>query len=663
MKKFILFVMLLGSSIMYAQNWHQTGQNIYGDAAGDYLGGDVSNYGNGSNIDMSYSGDTMIVSTVFNDASGTSSGQAKVFYRSGNTWIQLGTDFVGDLANDQLGSSVAMSKDGATIAIGAHYDDGAPGLMTGIVRVYRWNGAAWVQLGANIDGEAIGDESGYAISLSDNGGRIAISARKNDGGASNGGNVRIFQWTGTNWNQLGTDIFGIIASEGSGNSVCISGNGNIVAVGSMYNDVNGTDAGKVDIYWYQWNGTQMDWVAYAGGPIYGSNPNDWFGRTLDLNYSGQTLIVGSSAGNNARVYNLYSGSRAQKGTDIYTTNGMSTVTISADGNRVAVGDPNYNSQNGRTRIYDWIGGIWSLDAEIFGTVNNSSGTEIALSDNGNRIAIGEPWDDTNGSNAGRIRVFNYCVTSASSINEFACGTYTVPSGDETYTSSGVYTDTIQNHHGCDSILTINLTINYTSTRDTAAIVCNSFGWNGTTYSASGIYLHTFTNAAGCDSVVTLNLTINNVNLSVTQTSNVLSADEPGATYQWINCFTMATINGATSQTYTVPANGDYAVIVTNNGCTDTSACYSVIEVGIIKNDFGNRFLIYPNPSDGNFFIDLGNIYQSIAITLTDDVGKVIQFNESKVSQLLVVKITEPAGIYLLKIDSGDKKALIRLLKE
>ena len=86
-------------------------------------------------------------------------------------------------------------------------------------------------------------------------------------------------------------------------------------------------------------------------------------------------------------------------------------------------------------------------------------------------------------------------------------------------------------------------------------------------------------------------------------------------------------------------------------------------VGIEENSFGNDLSFFPNPTEGNFSIDLGEKYQTITITMTDLVGKIIQTKTYNQSQLLNLNIEESAGIYLLMIESGDKKAVIRLVKE
>lgn len=265
-----------------------------------------------------------------------------------------------------------------------------------------------------------------------------------------------------------------------------------------------------------------------------------------------------------------------------------------------------------------------------------------------------------------------CTSSTSSATVSSCESYTVPSGDETYTTTGIYNDTIPNSMGCDSVMTITVNINNSTTGTDIQSACDTYTWiDGNTYTASNsTATHILSNAFGCDSLVSLNLTINTVSSSITQAGALLTADELGATYQWLDCPAMTSISGANAQSYTAPTNGDYAVIVTNNGCSDTSTCYTVTGVGITENDFGNELLLYPNPTNGNFSIDLGDNYQTVNLTITDLSGKLIMSNVYNGSQLLNLKLEEAAGVYLLTIESGDlslgqasKKAVIRLIKE
>jgi hypothetical protein len=103
-------------------------------------------------------------------------------------FLQKGNDIDGEVADDLSGYSVSM-PDANTIAIGA-FHNGGNDKDAGHVRIYRWNGSAWVQKGIDIDGEAFGDESGFSISMPD-ANTIAIGASSNDGNGIAAGHVRI----------------------------------------------------------------------------------------------------------------------------------------------------------------------------------------------------------------------------------------------------------------------------------------------------------------------------------------------------------------------------------------------------------------------------------------------------------------------------------------
>lgn len=86
-------------------------------------------------------------------------------------------------------------------------------------------------------------------------------------------------------------------------------------------------------------------------------------------------------------------------------------------------------------------------------------------------------------------------------------------------------------------------------------------------------------------------------------------------------------------------------------------------LGVLENNFSNKLLLYPNPTHGNFSIDLGDKYQSTTVTITDLNGKIVLLNTYKDSQLLNLKLEGSTGAYLLIIESDNKKAIIRLIKE
>jgi hypothetical protein len=274
---------------------------------------------------------------------------------------------------------------------------------------------------------------------------------------------------------------------------------------------------------------------------------------------------------------------------------------------------------------------------------------------------------TNAVGCDSIVTLNLTINNSNTGSETiaACNSYTWPASGNTYTNSGTFYTTITNVAGCDSLVTLNLTINTNNSGSETITTCDNYFWSasGNTYTASGTFFTTLSNAAGCDSIVTLNLTINNADASITQSGALLTANAPGVSYQWVTCPSMAPISGETNQSFTATASGDYAVIVTQNGCTDTSACTTVTLVGIKDNEFENQVVVYPNPTQGVFAIDLGNTFPEITVSINDVVGKLIRKQQFYESRLLNLSIEQPAGVYFIKLEVEDKQAIIKLVKQ
>eukprot|EP00956_Cyclotella_meneghiniana_P040142 scaffold187973_cov20-Cyclotella_meneghiniana.AAC.1 len=176
-------------------------------------------------------GNVLAIGAPYNDGYGGNSGHVRVFKLDTNIWTQVGEDINGEAAGDQFGSSVSLSSDGNVLAIGAPYN----GIYSGHVRVYGLVNDSWNQVGEDINGEAAGDWSGSSVSLSGDGNVLAIGANRNDGnnGSSpNSGRVRVFKLDNNSWTQVGEDIDGEAASDGSGYSVSLSSDGNVLAIGA-----------------------------------------------------------------------------------------------------------------------------------------------------------------------------------------------------------------------------------------------------------------------------------------------------------------------------------------------------------------------------------------------------------------------------------------------
>ncbi|MGC6421117.1 MAG: SBBP repeat-containing protein [Chitinophagales bacterium] len=341
------------------------------------------------------------------------------------------------------------------------------------------------------------------------------------------------------------------------------------------------------------------------------------------------------------------------------------------------------SSVGRTDVF-----IQKLDtngdflwAQTFGDIQNDQANSIAVDVFGNIYTTGyfigpadfDPGIDTfyltasMNSEDGFVQKLNQCAANTGTDVITACDSYTWIDG-QTYTASNdTATFTLMNAAGCDSVVTLDLTINNSTTGTDVITACDSYTWiDGTTYTSSNnTAMFTLTNAAGCDSVVTLDLTINSVSDITTSLIGVtITATNSTATYQWLDCDNgFAPISGETNQAFMATANGNYAVELTENGCIDTSACVSITTVGFTENSFGDAFAVYPNPTAGNFSINLGAFYDHAEVRITDVSGSVIQTKSILQTQQIDLSITSPPGLYIVTVDAGEKRAIIRVVKE
>jgi hypothetical protein len=412
----LMFCLLCASGGTLAQT--QIGADIDGEAAYDESGTAVA---------LSLDGSRLAVGAPDNDGNGINAGHVRVYRWSDTAWTQLGVDINGEAAYDSSGSSVALSADGVRLAIGAPYNDGT-GFDAGHVRVYRWSGTAWIQLGSDINGEAVYDESGHSVALSGDGNRLAIGAIKNDGNGIDSGHVRVYQWSGSAWTQLGGDINGEVFGDQLGWSVAFSSTGKYLAVGAPMNDGNGIDSGHVRVY--QWSGSA--WTQ-LGADINGETFGDESGSSVSLSADGHRLAIGAHKNDgagidsgHARVYQWSGVAWTQLGADI---NGVSfgdnsgwSLSLSADGNRLAIGAIN-NDVNGidagQVRVYQWSNAAWTqIGADINGEAyGDKSGWSVALSANGNRLGVGAPLNiNNNGLDAGHVRVFDLSMFNTFSLN-------------------------------------------------------------------------------------------------------------------------------------------------------------------------------------------------------------------------------------------------------
>ncbi|MFM2224497.1 MAG: hypothetical protein RJA07_699 [Bacteroidota bacterium] len=219
------------------------------------------------------------------------------------------------------------------------------------------------------------------------------------------------------------------------------------------------------------------------------------------------------------------------------------------------------------------------------TINQTICNGNSVVFNGNTLTTSGNYNDTlvNYLGCDSILTLHLIVNqkSTNTISQSICNGNSVVFNGNTLTTSGNYNDTLVNYLGCDSILTLHLIVNQKSTHSINQSICHgkSVVFNNHTLAASGSYNDTLVNFNGCDSIITLNLTVlPALNNAVLQNNTTLTAVEnsTGTTYQWLDCNNSnSAIAGETNQSYQTISNGNYAVEITNNGCKDTSICTAI----------------------------------------------------------------------------------------
>lgn len=289
--------------------------------------------------------------------------------------------------------------------------------------------------------------------------------------------------------------------------------------------------------------------------------------------------------------------------------------------------------------YDWITGETTPSI----TVNASGVFSVYVT-------------DANGCQSGVSNTITVSVNNApvfSTINAAICSNQSYNFNGLQITQAGQYKDTLQTALGCDSIITLNLAVNNFVTGSFSQAICagESFTFNGQILTQAGQYLDTLVSSAGCDSIVTLNLTLNNApQPTITQTGFQLTT-QVYSSYQWQ--LNGQDIPGANTQNFIVIGDGVYTVVVTDaNGCSGTSGALNIALNGVTDLvDF--RSLIYPNPANSDLMIEANEMMDEIKIT--DVAGRIVftqsQFQNQK-SEINISTLAEATYFIHIKTTSG-----------
>ncbi|MEL7221480.1 MAG: T9SS type A sorting domain-containing protein [Bacteroidota bacterium] len=550
MREILLIIISLTFTLgIYAQT--QVGNNLLGEAAADYFGSAVS---------LSADGNRLAIGAWHNSEAGNEAGRVRVFEENNGVWETVIGSLDGESGN-RFGYAVSLSADGQRVAVGSpNKATTTGGVASGQVTVYQENNGIWTEVGLPIDGQNVAESFGNAVSLSADGRRLAVQTLVSGLGVSTG-KVRIYEEVNGSWVQIGTDI-DIAAASVFNTALSLSGDGNRVAVGMPTSD---SATGQVNVYEY----INDNWLAAL--VVGGNAGGDFFGQSVALSADGRHLVVGSPGSDNAaldagRVYIYENNSNVWGGIGII--DGLSTgdifgqaVAISADGNRVLASAPGSDENGidaGQVSVFERDGDIsWSLlGNEINGIIGSIEfGTNLAMSADGNRVAIGAWKHDENGTDSGLVQVFEdfFFCTSTSSIDVVeSCGPF----------------------EWIDGVI-------YESSNNTTTV--------------------TLINAAGCDSIVNLDLTISStsdIDPTLSVNEGTLVANEDDASYQWGRCgdLDFFPIAGETNQSFTPTESGFYAVMITKGGCEITSGCQSINVTSVDNQTQELAIVAFPNPA-------------------------------------------------------------------
>ncbi len=448
-------------------------------------------------------------------------------------------------------------------------------------------------------------------------------------------------------------------SSVQGRGITLDPSGNVLATGYYYNKVDfNPAAGAADTFFLHSAANSMDifvlklnstgefiWAKSMGA----STGSGDLGNDITTDISGNVYTTGYFSGNNADF-------DPGTGTHIFSVRNYLDIFVSK---LDASGDFIWAKQMGSTgagveeagyaisisRSGDVIVGGGFTDTADF----NYGGTPHTAVAKGNRDAFMLSLSD-NGD-------LNWLRTFGSRNADMVWGLSIDPSGN--IFGAGSYRDTVDFDVPNGLVNTaagtqteafvVKLVCGDTSSSVLKIAICdNSYTLNGETYTQSGIYTQTFPNAAGCDSTLTLDLDLNTITTPViTVAGFVLGTTQAYSNYQWLR--NGVGIDGATNSTYTVTANDDYAVAVTNeDGCTDTSDVYEVTNVGV--DDIATlaaQVSVYPNPARDVVYISAS---VPVTATISSVEGRMV-LNQRDVRKIDLSGIAD--GVYILRITDAQ----------
>ena len=301
-------------------------------------------------------------------------------------------------------------------------------------------------------------------------------------------------------------------------------------------------------------------------------------------------------------------------------------------------------------------------------------------------------------------------TLISSFSHSLCSGSSYTFGGHTLTTAGTYYDTLTNATGCDSIITLTLTVNPIHSTQSSFTICagSSYYFHGQHLNSAGVYRDTLTGANGCDSFVYLTLNVSNIlsssliiqlcagdsflyrgqelttagtyidtftssggcdSVFTLQIQILAASPTPVITRHGDTLFSSVTTNnfwyrnsvfilGATNNYYVITQNGNYTVrVIGQNQCFKISAAYQVLNASLDNITESSGTLIYPNPVSESFTLSVNAEMIGTAYTLTDMTGRIIHSHLVEKENTVISLDGLSSSLYILQIEGRSYKVV------
>ena len=356
----------------------------------------------GRSVAVSADGNTFAMGGPRDDPSGKggadSIGATWIFTRSGTTWTQQGSKLVGTggiTLNQRQGAAVALSEDGNTLAVGGPDDNSGAGATW----IFTRSGSTWTQQGSKLvgTGGAGTPSQGTSVALSADGNTLAVGGPFDSTGGTNYGATWIFTRSGSTWTQQGSKLVGTggVGLPNQGYSIALSADGSTLAAG-------GRGDNSIGATWiFTRSGTT--WTQQGSKLVgTGGSGSQSQGTSVALSADGSTLAAGAENDNTnigaTWIFTRSGTTWTQQGSKLVGTGGAGTpyqgssVALSADGNVAVVGGYGDASFVGAIWIFTRTNTTWTQQgSKLVGTGTLGFGLSVATMGTSNTVVVGAPF--------------------------------------------------------------------------------------------------------------------------------------------------------------------------------------------------------------------------------------------------------------------------------